>query len=498
MQITNFVVKGVVFSLSLLAGQLLFDGQPIAQTQTATTETTPEAVSDQLTTEEMEVLVARIALYPDDLVAAIVSASLYPLQIVEAERFLEAKQKKKDLAPNKEWDGSVISLLNYPEIVKMMSDDLEWTQSLGAVAVDQQEDLLAAIQQLREKAVAMGVLKSNDKVVVEKASAESGSSAGGPPAQGGESIVIKSSDPQVVYVPQYPPEMLYEDNYPIPAEPIYYGDSYPSYWYPGAGFWAGAITGAIWGGAIDWGGDHIWGGDVDVDIDWDRGDINIGDVNVGKFDRNNLDMSKIDRNNFDFSKIDKSKLNFDKSKISRDQLGNDLKARDSNRLDNKRANRPEAGPLAGAGNRPQSQDVRKNIEQGLKKQGKTGAPGVGNKGSGNKGVGQGAGAGNRPQAAQRPSGGQQAKTKAGKGQGGGKKQAAGPRPGSRPDNRPKSPGAIGDYQRGSSTRAASDRARVSHSAPQYRGPSGGYGRGGGGGYHRPPGGGGRGGGGRRR
>src|SRR4051794_36823633 len=96
-----------------------------AQTQSGATETpaaptSPEPLSD----DELEVLVARIALYPDELVALVCASSLFPVQIVEAERFLERLAKDKTLEPKDTWDGSVISLLNYPEVIKMMSEDL--------------------------------------------------------------------------------------------------------------------------------------------------------------------------------------------------------------------------------------------------------------------------------------------------------------------------------------------------------------------------------------
>ncbi len=113
-----------------------------------------EEAPAQLSDDELEVLVARIALYPDELVAAISAASLFPLQIVEAGRFLEARKKNADLKPKSDWDGSVISLLNYPDIVKMMSEDLEWTQAFGDALTNQQKDVLIAIQQLRDEAVA--------------------------------------------------------------------------------------------------------------------------------------------------------------------------------------------------------------------------------------------------------------------------------------------------------------------------------------------------------
>ena len=88
------------------------------------------------------------------------------VQIVQAQRYLEQVKKKPDLKPDTDWDGSVISLLNYPEVVNMMGDDLDWTEALGAAVNNQQKDMLEAIQQLRDKAVAQGVLKSDEKTVV--------------------------------------------------------------------------------------------------------------------------------------------------------------------------------------------------------------------------------------------------------------------------------------------------------------------------------------------
>src|SRR5262249_49113458 len=136
-------------------------GVAVAQEQTAAAEATApaaEAPPEPLSDDELEVLVARIALYPDELVAVISEASLYPLQIVEAERFLEKSAKDKKLKPKESWDGSVISLLNYPEIVEMMSEDLDWTQTFGDAMTYQQKDVLIAIQQLRDKAVAAGAI----------------------------------------------------------------------------------------------------------------------------------------------------------------------------------------------------------------------------------------------------------------------------------------------------------------------------------------------------
>ncbi len=132
----------------------------------ATTAPAAEAPKP-LTSTELQTLVARVALYPDDLVALVLSGSLNPLQIVQAARFLDQSKTKPDAKPDPSWDGSVVSLLNYPTVLTMMNDDLDWTEELGEAVVNQQKDVLVAIQELRDKAVANGVIKSDDKVIVE-------------------------------------------------------------------------------------------------------------------------------------------------------------------------------------------------------------------------------------------------------------------------------------------------------------------------------------------
>ena len=308
-------------TLSLLAAALLaflatccFSLPSIAQDQAAADASSAAASApDPLDDDELEVLVARIALYPDELIAVISAASLYPLQIVEAARFLEKATKDKNLKPKDTWDGSVISLLNYPEVVKMMSDDLEWTQTLGDALTYQQKDVLIAIQQLRDKAVAAGAIKTDDKIKVE---------------QSGDNVVIQSANPEVVYVPQYEPQMLYAPNYPI-APVSYYPDPYPSYWYPTATYFAGAVTGAIFAAAVDWDDWGVWGGR------WDGGDIDLDCNNCF----NNRDFNgKVNFNDVDWKNVDRSKLNFDKNKlnnIDRSEMRNRVKADGRNDFRNK-------------------------------------------------------------------------------------------------------------------------------------------------------------------
>jgi Trk K+ transport system NAD-binding subunit len=157
----------VVLSAAVLGLPALPSPAQTTQQTDNQTDDTAQTAAAALTEEELEILVARIALYPDELVALVTSASLYPVQIVDAERYLEKVKIDKSLKPKEGWGASIISLLNYPEIVKMMSDDLDWTQSLGEAVTNQQKDVLAAIQQLRDEAVAKKIIKTDDKIKVE-------------------------------------------------------------------------------------------------------------------------------------------------------------------------------------------------------------------------------------------------------------------------------------------------------------------------------------------
>ena len=221
--------------------------------------------------EELEGLVGRIALYPDDLVGIILPASTNPLQIVQADRYLE-KRKQDPKAPiDEKWDDPVKALLNYPDVVKMMSQDLDWTAALGeAVAADTAE-VMEAVQAFRRRTQSAGNLKTDDKqtVVVEK-----------------EVIKIVPSNPEVIYVPQYNPTTVVYAGYPY----AYYPSPYPVYYYPyapGAAFAAGIVWGAAMG-AI-WNGGHYgcgWGGGGNNTININRNtNINTGNINTGNVNR---------------------------------------------------------------------------------------------------------------------------------------------------------------------------------------------------------------------
>jgi uncharacterized protein DUF3300 len=200
--------------------------------------------SAQLAPDQLQQLVAPIALYPDALVAQILAASAYPTQIVEAERFVQENPtlKGKDLGDavdKQDWDPSVKALCQFPSVLANMDKDLSWTSELGDANLNQQADVMAAIQFMRKKAQDAGNLKSTPQQTV---------------TVQGPNVVIQPANPEVVYVPEYDPELIY--GYPVALWPGFYpwwgvGGPYISF---GVGFGIGPFFGYGWG----WGG---WGFD---------------------------------------------------------------------------------------------------------------------------------------------------------------------------------------------------------------------------------------------
>jgi hypothetical protein len=254
----------VVAALALPARLAIAQGEPAA----------PAAPTFK--PEEIDQLVAPIALYPDSLLAQVLMASTYPLEVVEAARWSKANPKLKDQAlqdalQEQTWDASVKSLTAFPQVLAMMDEKLDWTQNMGDAFLAQQKDVMEAVQRLRAKAQAEGNLKTTNeqKVTVQPAAPvnveqnvnvqqPAGAPAAAAPTQ---TIIIEPADPQVVYVPQYSPSVY--GAWPAPA--------YPPYSYYPPGYMAGtallsfgvgmAVGGALWGDC-DWGG-----GDVDIDVD---------------------------------------------------------------------------------------------------------------------------------------------------------------------------------------------------------------------------------------
>jgi hypothetical protein len=199
--------------------------------------------------EQLQQLVAPIALYPDSLVAQILAASTFPEQIVEAERWVQANPDLKGDAlgqavDQQPWDPSVKALTAFPAVLGNMDKNLSWTSSLGDAYYNQQQDVMDAVQVMRQRAEKAGDLKTTPQQTVTTQDS---------------TIRVQPANPNVVYVPAYNPWMVYGD--PIMAWPGWY--PYPGIWYGGpylsfgAGFGIGFFGGFGWGWN-NWG--FNWGG----------------------------------------------------------------------------------------------------------------------------------------------------------------------------------------------------------------------------------------------
>ena len=232
----------LLLALTLAVGGALV--KPVAAQQ--------PAADKILTPADLQNVVGPIALYPDDLVGIVLPASTYPLQVVEAERFIDKRKQDPTLKPNQDWDDSVVALLNYPEVVHLLSNDLDWTWDLGTAVLNQRGDVLDAIQDFRTRARGAGNLRTDDRQTVT--------------TQNDGSIAIAPADPQVIYVPYYEPErvVVYQ------SEPVYsyYPWAYPVYYYPypaGYRFRTGSFWGVTSYFSVGWHSHllhvHYWGHD---------------------------------------------------------------------------------------------------------------------------------------------------------------------------------------------------------------------------------------------
>ena len=207
----------------------------------------PAGAYAQLSPEQLNRLVAPIALYPDSLVAQILAASSFPSQIVEADQWLQTHRGESpaDLAAevdNQPWDPSVKALIQFPNVLDNLSSNLGWTSELGDAYYNQPQDVMKAVQEMRKKAKKAGTLKSTPQLKVHD--------------DGGE-IVIEPADPNIVYVPAYDPWIVY--GYPILPWPGWV--AVPGIWWDGPGIYFGFGFNILPFFAFGWGW-HAWG------LDW--------------------------------------------------------------------------------------------------------------------------------------------------------------------------------------------------------------------------------------
>src|ERR1700716_4262613 len=243
----------------------------LGASRAAYTQTTTASATQKFTPEQLDQLLAPIALYPDDLLAQTLMAASYPLEVVEAARWSKDNPSLKDAAAlaavkDKGWDVSVTSLVAFPQVLAMMNSQLDWTQKVGDAMIAQQSDVAASIQRLRAQAQSAGSLKTTPQQTVTQQPGSAGAPAGTPPA-----IVIQPTNPDTVYVPAYNPNWAY-GSWPYPDYPPSYfpptdygwGGYYGGGWVGGFSFGLGfAVGGAFFGGwnwGGGWGGGWGWGG----------------------------------------------------------------------------------------------------------------------------------------------------------------------------------------------------------------------------------------------
>ena len=168
-------------------------------------------------TAALEELVGRIALYPDDLLSIVLPAATFPLQIVEADRWLAENKGNDEAMPKESWDESIKALINYPDVITMMSNDLDWTSAMGEAVAADQTAVMDAVQSFRRKAEGAG--NSARPTTSRSSTVEE------------EVVKIVQADPQVIYVPQYEPQVVVVQQ-TVPVYPTYYPTPYPCYYYP--------------------------------------------------------------------------------------------------------------------------------------------------------------------------------------------------------------------------------------------------------------------------
>jgi hypothetical protein len=254
MQVTIRIARRLIALICVAL--LLAEGTPAsALLQETSPASTPEPA--KIPNDQLDSLVAPIALYPDPLLSQTLVASTYPLEIIQLQQWLQQNKGLKDKAladavKKQEWDASIQAMAQFPDVVKQLAENIKWTTDLGNAVLAQQSDVMDAVQRMRKKAQDKGNLKTTEQQKVETKVVEKK-----------QVIVVEQASPEVVYVPSYNPTVVY-------GAPVY---AYPPIAYPPPGYYAagmalsfgvGVAMGAAWGGGWGWGAG--WGGNNDINI----------------------------------------------------------------------------------------------------------------------------------------------------------------------------------------------------------------------------------------
>ena len=260
-----------------LMGFALISTASAQEAQQPVMTTTTDQPAATLPPQELDSLVAPIALYADQLLAQTLAASTYPLEVIQLQQWMEKNKnlKGQELAAavaKQPWDPSVQGLVQYPDVVQRMAGNIPWMTDMGNAFLAQQSDVMDAVQRMRAKAQGTGNLKTSAQQVVQTQTVSSGKQV----------IEIAPASPEVVYVPSYDPVVVYGP--PPPAYP-YYPYTYPGYvpgtalvW--GAGIAIGAAVWGNWGGS--WGNCNWGGGSVNINNNFNYNkNVNRGQIGQG-------------------------------------------------------------------------------------------------------------------------------------------------------------------------------------------------------------------------
>jgi hypothetical protein len=272
----------VVCAFSLMPGDTAAYARQPQQQDASAGQTAPVIPNDQL-----DSLVAPVALYPDPLLSQVLVASTYPLEIIQLQQWIQKNSgltgdALTNAVQKQDWDPSIQAMSVFPDLVKRLADDIKWTTDLGNAFLAQQSDVMDAVQRMRMKAKDAGNLKSTEQMQVETKVVESKTV-----------VVIQQTNPQVIYVPTYNPVVVYgPPMYMYPYPPIYYPP--PSYYAAGAffAFGVGVAVGSYYRGG--WGYNCGWGHHTTININVNSNYIkhyNTANVNVNRNNIKNVNRS---------------------------------------------------------------------------------------------------------------------------------------------------------------------------------------------------------------
>ncbi|HET6178675.1 MAG TPA: DUF3300 domain-containing protein [Candidatus Sulfotelmatobacter sp.] len=367
----NRVSRNVV---ALICAVVLTPGDVSLLTPTLTMA--QDQAEAKIPADQLDSLVAPIALYPDQLMSQVLVASTYPLEVVQLQQWLEKNKNLKDkaladAAKKQDWDASIQALALLPDAAKYLAENIKWTTDLGNAFLAQQNDVMDAVQRMRKKAQDNGNLKSTEQQKVETKVVENK-----------QVIVVQQASPEVVYVPSYNPTVVYGAP-PYPYPPIAYPP--PGYYAAGMAisFGIGIAMGAAWGGG--WGWNAGWGGNNNVTINNNNNFVNNSNRNVNR----NSNVSNRSGNTWQHNPQHRGGAPYG-NRSTADRFGGSTRGDSlSNRQANARRDQGQRGDRQGgvgdrtSGNRPQQAAGRDRVDSGGRQ------AGGGDRSAGNRNAGGG-------------------------------------------------------------------------------------------------------------